>query len=308
MEKIWGIILGVLFLPVFTLAAEVVDINTASLAQLETLTGIGPVKAQAIIDARPYSSLDDLDRAKGIGASTLQKIKTQGLACVGCASTQTTTEVVTKLVTELVTEHITEQTYPVGIFINEVLASPKGADETDEYIELFNSNNFEADISSWQIQDKTGTPTTYIIPMGTKITANDFKVFYRPETKIMLNNDEDGLNLLKPDKTLADTVDFSKVPTGQSYNRTVPSWVWSIFLTPGAKNIVAVADTIKHATTAALMGSVLPKDEKNDNNIIETNQDNKSNPWFLFFTVLAATIILAITALIIKVKLIKPGT
>lgn len=60
-----------------------VDVNTASLAQLDTLTGIGPVYAQRIIDGRPYSSVDDLLRVSGIGPVTLQKIKNQGLAYVG---------------------------------------------------------------------------------------------------------------------------------------------------------------------------------------------------------------------------------
>ena len=73
----------VLFLafPVFVLV-QVVNINTATLKELETLTGIGPSKAQAIIDARPFSSIDDLLKAKGIGEKTLQKIKDQGLAYV----------------------------------------------------------------------------------------------------------------------------------------------------------------------------------------------------------------------------------
>jgi len=61
---------------------EQIDINSASKAELDKLYGIGPVKAQAIIDSRPYVSIDDLTRAYGIGEATLNKIKTQGLACV----------------------------------------------------------------------------------------------------------------------------------------------------------------------------------------------------------------------------------
>jgi len=59
-----------------------VDINSASLTDLDKLTGIGPAYAQGIIDSRPYSNVDDLDRVKGIGPKTLEKIKSQGLACV----------------------------------------------------------------------------------------------------------------------------------------------------------------------------------------------------------------------------------
>jgi competence protein ComEA len=52
-----------------------VDINHASRDELMTLPGIGEKTANAIIEARPYQSLEDLNRASGIGPATLVKIK-----------------------------------------------------------------------------------------------------------------------------------------------------------------------------------------------------------------------------------------
>ena len=59
-----------------------IDVNSAGLEKLDELSGIGPVKAQAIIDTRPFDSVDDLINVYGIGPVTLQKIKDQDLACV----------------------------------------------------------------------------------------------------------------------------------------------------------------------------------------------------------------------------------
>jgi DNA uptake protein ComE-like DNA-binding protein len=43
------------------------DVNTASLTELENVPGIGPSIAERIIEARPFRGADDLQRVKGIG-------------------------------------------------------------------------------------------------------------------------------------------------------------------------------------------------------------------------------------------------
>lgn len=52
-----------------------ININSASLAELDTLSGVGAVTAQKIIDGRPYGSVDDLRNKKVVGAALFEKIK-----------------------------------------------------------------------------------------------------------------------------------------------------------------------------------------------------------------------------------------
>ncbi len=298
--------------PAFTLTAGGVEINMASPQQLETLTGIGPVKAQAIIDARPFSSVDDLLRVKGIGEKTLQKIKDQGLAYVGESNSslrggqQSDAAISNNEIASSpeAPRNDVSVTYPSGVFINEILPNSEGADEENEFIEVYNSNNFDVDLGGWQIKDTKGTSTTFTITKSTKILANGFLVFKRPETKIMLNNDNDGLNLLTPDAKIVDSVTFTKAPLNQSYNKTSTGWAWSTTLTPEAKNIIA-------AVVAKTSTKSLPKAKKTDNNKIELATADLSlpvqaggvaSPWVLFFTALAITIISATLVLFIRIR------
>lgn len=53
---------------------RLININPASLTDLDSLPGVGQVTAQKIIDERPYQDLSDLYTKKIVSKSTFDKI------------------------------------------------------------------------------------------------------------------------------------------------------------------------------------------------------------------------------------------
>lgn len=60
-----------------------VDINHASIEEVQQIIHIGPARAEDLIDLRPFNSVEELNRIKGIGPARMDDIIAQDLACVG---------------------------------------------------------------------------------------------------------------------------------------------------------------------------------------------------------------------------------
>lgn len=79
MKKVLLVLLAALSLTFGSVSVfAATDLNTASLAELQKVNGIGPKKAEAIIEYRkktPFKSVDELDKVPGFGKATLDKVK-----------------------------------------------------------------------------------------------------------------------------------------------------------------------------------------------------------------------------------------
>lgn len=77
MKTILALCLGLLTATGSALAA--INLNTATVAELDALKGVGPGKAKAIVAYRdkngPFKAVDDLKNVKGFGAKSVDKLR-----------------------------------------------------------------------------------------------------------------------------------------------------------------------------------------------------------------------------------------
>jgi len=185
--------------------------------------------------------------------------------------------------------------YPSNIVFNELLPSPEGADSENEWIELYNQNDYEVDLTDWLVRDTTGSSKSYAL--NDRIAPYGYLLLKRPETGITLNNDGDGLILINPNEEVIDSVNFGKADQNKSYIRTSSEWTWTTTLTPGKKNIITRENTKK------IIPSILKEDKSEEIEKVKTtklvdNLDKTSKSPFLTAFLLA--ILSGIAFLIIK--------
>jgi competence ComEA-like helix-hairpin-helix protein len=229
----WAVFVAVfLFACSFSLAGSLININTSSLEELDTLPGIGESKAQAIIDHRQsngdFSNIEEIMNVSGIGQTTFDNIK--DLITVVSESEIIEQEEIQEIyVPEIIS-------YSNNIYINELLPNPSGSDDY-EWIEVYNKGDEEVDLSNWMLSDST--KNMYVIPVGTKINVQGFLIFDKSNTQISLNNSSgENVFLYSPDGAVVSQADYTDTAQ-ENYSWAKDSsgnFQWTTSLTKGYEN------------------------------------------------------------------------
>lgn len=149
--------------------------------------------------------------------------------------------------------------------ITELLANPlgTGTDDTEEFIELYNSNDAELDLSGFVLRTGTSTTHSYTFPNNTKLAAKSFGAFYANQTALTLSNTGSRATLLDPFGTqVSVTDDYTSANDGMSWALAQGQWYWTNRPTPGSTNIivqVAPSQLAKTITTKSVLGAAKTK-------------------------------------------------
>lgn len=110
------------------------------------------------------------------------------------------------------------------IIISELFPNPSGVDD-GEFIELYNPNNFEVDLTGASVNDTS----TYFYKLNNKIPGKTFFVIYKKDSKISLNNSSEELKLYDCNKKIVSSVKYDKSieDKSYSYNFLDETYLWS---------------------------------------------------------------------------------
>ncbi len=137
-------------------------------------------------------------------------------------------------------DQLTVTVYSNAIIISEFMPAPTGADQDNEWIELYNDSGQMVDLSKWQVDDVEGGSKPFALPKNTLLAGHQYLVLQRPTTKIALNNDTDSVRLIYPTGQVAQEIKYTTTKEDQSVSLAGSrQYLWSAAPTPGGPNFIS---------------------------------------------------------------------
>jgi hypothetical protein len=142
--------------------------------------------------------------------------------------------------------------------INEILPNPASpqTDADDEFIELYNPNDSNFDLTGFRLAFGSNNPKKFTFPEGAILLPKQFKAFTSGETSISLSNTEAQVWLLDPnDKVITQSEPYTKAKDGQSWSLDSGKWVWTSIPTPNEINVLSsTGSNTKAKQVATVLG------------------------------------------------------
>ena len=167
------------------------------------------------------------------------------------------------------------EVFPLFWLFSEVMPSPEGPDDENEWVELYNENSFGVDLSGWYIDDAEGKSRPYRIPEGTVILGDSYMVFSEPDLGLSFKNSEDVVRILDPNKNINQEVEYSDAKEDWSYARqSFGAYEWTPLFTPGEPNEFP-PPPVSYPPGSVVFESVLPNPEGDDSGNEKITLKNK---------------------------------
>lgn len=118
------------------------------------------------------------------------------------------------------------------LLITEIMPNPKGADNDQEWVEIYNTTEQRVDLGNWKLDNGK----IFTIPGGLSILPKSHFVLQGSNLKITLKNSNASISLLNPNGKTIQDIPYQKSIEAQSYSLTEIktstsakySWQWTI--------------------------------------------------------------------------------
>jgi len=120
------------------------------------------------------------------------------------------------------------------IILNEILPNPAGIDKNQEWVEVYNPNSKEVELSGWRLTNSSNK--SFVLKEGVVLSGNFLKIVL--PASFVIKNQKEKISLYDCAGKLSSEVSFQEsAGSGISFNRDESGfWRWSRWTTPGEKN------------------------------------------------------------------------
>lgn len=154
---------------------------------------------------------------------------------------------------------------PTNIMITELFIDPQKplTDAEDEYVELYNPNNYSVSLSGFVIKTGSGGRYSYTVPSIT-LKPGEYKALFSIDTGLTLSNSGGIAALFAPTESMIfETEAYEKAEKGESWTAVGGEWVWAP-PSPGSASKAVIAEEAELADRSDLITQNTVSEDSDD--------------------------------------------